>query len=107
VERGDDGPVRILTGRHKAAPGTTMATFGAIGGRGGRSSTCEPFMSDYILVRRADLESLSECAEKPQSRSEVVGCQVVALAHWTRSQAVRASHYGQDGHVVRLPRWRS
>jgi hypothetical protein len=44
-----------------------------------------PLVAVLVGVERS---RYPECAEKPQSGSEVMGCQVVAIAHWTRSQEV-------------------
>jgi hypothetical protein len=75
AEQGDYGPVRILAGPHKDRLGYYDDDLGS-DRRPGKAIVYlgEPFVSDYILVQLADLESLFECAEKPQSRSEVVGC---------------------------------
>jgi hypothetical protein len=60
VERGDYGPVRIRTGQHKGSLGCCDDDLES-GRRPGRAIVYlrEPFVSDYILVRRADLEKVT------------------------------------------------
>jgi hypothetical protein len=60
VERGDYGPVRILVGRHKGSLGYYDDDLGS-DRRPGRAIVYlgEPFLSDYILIRRADLEKVT------------------------------------------------